>query len=225
MNIAFIPVRGGSKSIPLKNIKIINKQPLVYWTAKSANEALCIDRVVIATDSEAIEAVVEAFNFPKLSVYKRNSQNAQDNSSTESVMLEYLEYANLDENDNLFLIQATSPLLKSTDIDGAYSKLIKSDASSIFTGVVEKQFKWLINSDKSLRPVNYDYKNRPRRQNFEGLVAENGACYINSVGNIKRDKCRLSEKITFYPMPAYTLYELDEEEDWIIVETLMKHFE
>ena len=43
MNIAFIPVRAGSKSIPLKNIKIINGKPLVYWTAKSANDAKCID--------------------------------------------------------------------------------------------------------------------------------------------------------------------------------------
>ena len=39
MNIAFIPVRGGSKSIPLKNIKELNGKPLVYWTIKAAEEA------------------------------------------------------------------------------------------------------------------------------------------------------------------------------------------
>ena len=39
MNIAFIPVRAGSKSIPLKNIKEINGKPLVYWTTKAANDA------------------------------------------------------------------------------------------------------------------------------------------------------------------------------------------
>ena len=74
----------------------------------------------------------------------------------------------------------------------------------------------------NLAPVNYDYRNRPRRQDFEGLIAENGACYINSVGNIKRDKCRLTEKIAAYELPSYTAYEIDEEADWIIVETLMK---
>lgn len=57
-NIAFIPVRGGSKSIPLKNIKLLSEQPLVYWTAKAANDALCIDKVVIATDSQTIKKVV-----------------------------------------------------------------------------------------------------------------------------------------------------------------------
>ena len=73
-----------------------------------------------------------------------------------------------------------------------------------------------------MEPVNYDYRNRPRRQEFEGLAAETGACYINTVGNILKDKCRLSGNITFYEMPAYTAYELDEESDWIIVEELLK---
>ena len=73
-----------------------------------------------------------------------------------------------------------------------------------------------------VKPVNYDYRNRPRRQDFEGLIAENGACYINSVGNILRDRCRLSGKIAAYELPSYTAYEIDEETDWIIVETLME---
>ena len=43
MNIVFIPVRGGSKSIPLKNIKLLNGKPLVYWT----DEQLMMQNVLI----------------------------------------------------------------------------------------------------------------------------------------------------------------------------------
>lgn len=222
MNIAFIPVRGGSKSIPLKNIKEINGKPLVYWTARAANEACCIDKVIIATDSGEIKNVVSGFGFKKLEVFERCAENASDTASTESVMLEYIERAGLDKKDNFFLIQATSPLLKSEHIDGMFKKYIESDADSIFSAVVEKQFKWFIEPDGSVKPVNYDYRKRPRRQDFEGLVAETGACYINKAGNILRDKCRLSGKITFYELPSYTAYELDEESDWIIAEQLMK---
>ena len=68
-NIAFIPVRGGSKSIPLKNIKLLNGMPLVYWTAKAANDAVCIDKVVIATDSLKIKETVENFNLSKVEIY------------------------------------------------------------------------------------------------------------------------------------------------------------
>ena len=45
MNVAFIPVRGGSKSIPLKNIKIIFGKPLVYWTIKAACDCRFIDKI------------------------------------------------------------------------------------------------------------------------------------------------------------------------------------
>ena len=113
MNIAFIPVRGGSKSIPLKNIKSLNGRPLVYWTVYAAQESKNIDKIIVATDSEEIKKVVLDFGFDKLEVYDRSAENAQDTSSTESVMLEYIENSGLKENDTFILIQATSPLLKS----------------------------------------------------------------------------------------------------------------
>lgn len=224
MNIAFIPVRAGSKSIPLKNIKIINGKPLVYWTAKSANDAKCIDKVIIATDSNEIKTVVKDFALPKVKIYDRDAQNATDTASTESVMLEYLDKSDLKPDDNFFLIQATSPMLKAEHIDGMFEYFQKSGADSIFSGMIEKQFHWEFTNQNFVEPVNYDYRRRPRRQEFKGLVAENGACYINSVQNILHNKCRLSGKITFYELPSYTSYEIDEEADWIIVETLMKHF-
>lgn len=223
MNIAFIPARGGSKSIPLKNIKEINGKPLIYWTAKAASEASSVDKVVIATDSEKIKKTVLSLNLPKTEVYDRDPQNAADTSSTESVMLEYIENMHLDPKDKFILIQATSPMLQAEDIDRIYNTLINSDADSIFSGVREKQFHW-IETQEGIKPINYDYRKRPRRQDFQGIIAENGACYINSVENILRDKCRLSGKIIASELPAYTSYEIDEEADWLIIEELMKKY-
>ena len=240
-NVAFIPVRGGSKSIPLKNIREINGKPLVYWTTKAASDAKCIDKVVIATDNEQIKQTVISFGLDKIEIYDRDAENADDTSSTESVMLEYLNKSDLKADDKFFLIQATSPMLRTENIEGIYAEYLQNDFDSMFTGVIEKQFHWYrvqghtpkLNKERTLNthnsylavePVNYDYRNRPRRQDFEGLVAENGACYINTVENILRDKCRLSGKIGAYELPAYTAYEIDEKIDWIIVETLMRNF-
>lgn len=219
-NIAFIPVRGGSKSIPLKNIKLLLGKPLVYWTAKAANDAKCIDKVIIATDSDEIKNVVKDFEFDKVEIYNRKEENAQDTSSTESVMLEYIEFAQLNTFDNFFLIQATSPLLKSIHIEQMYEKMKKDGANSALSCVNTKRFFWT----KDGKSLNYDYKNRPRRQEFEGLMMENGACYINSVGNILNDKNRLSGKISVYPMPEYTAVEIDEPDDFLLVENLMKKY-
>lgn len=223
MNIAFIPVRGGSKSIPLKNIKVINGKPLVYWTLKSACEATCVDKVIVATDSDKIKNTVLKMNFEKAEVYDRNPDNAQDTSSTESVMIEYINYAKLNPEDKFILIQATSPLLKAEHIDGMFEKLSSTGADSIFSGVREKQFHW-IETPEGIKPVNYNPQNRPRRQEFQGLIAENGACYINSAGNILRDNCRLSGKIEMYELPPETGYEIDEEYDWVIAESLLQSF-
>ena len=221
MNIVFIPVRGGSKSIPLKNIKILNGKPLVYWTIKAAFEAKSVDKIIVATDSEEIKSSVLSFGFDKVEIYNRDVENAQDTSSTESVMLEYIKKSSLQGNDKFILIQATSPLIKSKYINEMIDKLENSDADSIFSVVREKQFHW-IETENGVRPINYDYKNRPRRQEFQGILAENGACYINSVKNILENECRISGKIITYEMPTETVYEIDEENDWIIVENLLK---
>ena len=119
MNVAFIPVRGGSKSIPLKNIKPICGKPLVYWTVKAACECKYIDTVYVATDSDKIKEVSLRFKeedplFHKLQVIGRSAESASDTASTESAMLEFADNYNFD---NIVLIQATSPLLTSDALD------------------------------------------------------------------------------------------------------------
>lgn len=218
--IAFIPARGGSKSIPLKNIVPLNGRPLIYWVAKAANDAPCIDRVIVATDDRRIRNAVLAFNLSKVSVYDRDPDNARDNSSTESVMLEYIEKCGLNYDDMFFLLQATSPLLTGIHISEMYGKMLTDGADSALSCVRSKRFYWTPEG----KPINYDYQSRPRRQEFSGCLMENGACYINSVGNIKRDKNRLSGKISIYEMPEYTAIELDEPDDLILLENLMKKY-
>ena len=63
---------------------------------------------------------------------------------------------------------------------------------------------------------------RPRRQDFSGIMMENGACYINTVGNIKQFKNRLSGKISVFEMPEYTAVEIDEPGDFLLIEKLME---
>ncbi len=217
MNIAFIPVRGGSKSIPLKNIKLFAGKPLVYWCAKAANDAECIDKVVVATDSEEIKTVVRQFNLPKVEIFNRCAENATDTASTESVMLEYLS-ARTDFNpqDKLFLIQATSPLLSSAMIDNMWAQFLLSSKDSALSAVRNKRFFWTNDG----MPINYDYRARPRRQDFNGLLMENGAVYINSVKNIMDNTCRLSGSIYVYEMPEYMGLEVDEPDDWWLLENI-----
>ena len=94
MNIAFIPVRCGSKSIPFKNIKEFCAKPLVYWNLEALQNSRNIDEVYVATDCKEIKDIVSGFKLPKVKVYDRNTQNANDTASTESVMLEFIDKKN-----------------------------------------------------------------------------------------------------------------------------------
>lgn len=216
--IAFIPVRGGSKSIPLKNIKEFCGKPLVYWNLKALQQTNQVDAIVVATDSVEIEQTVLGFGFDKVEIYKRSAQNASDTASTESVMLEYITATKVEPDAVFMLVQATSPLTQQLHFEEALTIFSKATCDSMLTCVRNKRFFW--NADGS--PKNYDYRNRPRRQDFDGELMENGAFYINTVKNIITSQNRLSGKIGIYEMPEYTAFEIDEPDDWTIMEGLMR---
>ena len=73
MNIAFIPVRGGSKSIPLKNIKPLCGKPLVCWCIEALAACDLVDQIVVATDSDDIWNTVALMNYKKLAKMVHNS--------------------------------------------------------------------------------------------------------------------------------------------------------
>lgn len=219
--LAFVPVRGGSKSVPMKNIKLFCGKPLVYWSLAALQKCQKIDSVVVATDSLEIKQSVLSFGFNKVKVYDRKSINASDTSTTESVVLEYLSFQDeLNQDDNFILVQATSPLTVSKDFSNAIKYMNTSSFDSIVSVVRTFRFFW--NNDGT--PKNYDYTRRPRRQDFEGDMMENGAFYISKVLSILKSKNRISGKIGFYEMPSYTSFELDEPDDWTVMENLMRKY-
>lgn len=226
MNVAFIPVRGGSKSIPLKNIKPICGKPLVYWTVKAACECIYIDKVYIATDSIEISETIEKFkniqkiaNFDKVEIIGRSKESASDTASTEFAML---EFADKYEFDNIVLIQATSPLLTASDLERGFNKLAEENTDSVLSVVPQKRFHWKVDKDNIAHAINYDVFHRPRRQEFEGSLVENGAFYITSKKNLLLSQNRVSGKIRVVEMNEDSFFEIDEPSDWIIVEALMK---
>ncbi len=219
MNVVLIPVRGGSKSIPMKNIKKIAGYPLLYWATKAAEECDEVDAVYIATDSDEIRQTAESFGFTKVRTIGRSSTTASDEASTESVML---EFASSHEFDNIALVQATNPMLESRDLKGGFALLEREDTDSVISVVRQKRFTWKIDETGNAEPENYDIYKRPRRQEFDGYLVENGAYYITSREFLLSSGCRLSGRIKAYEMPGDTYYEIDEPEDWTIVENLLK---
>ena len=227
-NVALIPVRGGSKSIPLKNIKNICGQPLVYWVMDAAVDCRYIDKVYISTDSEIIKEKVLEYkqknmnlnrNVEKVKCIGRSESTATDEASTESAMLEFSENYLFD---NIVLIQATSPLLTTADLDNAFKKYLDNKYDSLLSVVEQRRFIWREEKDGLVQSVNYNPNNRPRRQEFKGFLVENGAFYITKRELLLSTKTRISGNIGYYIMPEETYFEIDEPSDWSIIESLMR---
>lgn len=215
--VAFIPVRGGSKSIKNKNIMPLAGKPLVYWTILACMEAKSIDKIFVSTDSDEIKQVVEGFGFEKVEVISRSPETASDTATSESALIEFCQ--NYDFEKVVFL-QATSPLTTAYDMDGALKKLEEEKANSLVSVVHRYQFLW----DTKGHPINYNPQKRPRRQDWEGYLVENGAFYISSRKDILNTHCRMSGKIAFWEMSQKTLFEIDEPDDWQIIENFVNNY-
>jgi len=215
--VAIIPLRKGSKGIPGKNKKKMLGRPLFSWVLGAAIFSDLDEVYVFTDDEEILKFISKEYHWTsKVKGLLRNDENANDTASTESAMVEFAEKINHDF-DVLCLLQATSPLTTSQDINNALFQISVEGKTSALSVVKTHRFTW--NADGT--PQNYDVFNRPRRQDFAGLLMENGAVYATTKDAFIKSKNRVSETIGLVEMPEETLMEIDSLSDWTIIENLL----
>jgi len=214
--IGIIPLRAGSKGIPQKNRKKLLGRPLFTWVLAEAIFS-SLDIVYVFTDDVWIEEYV-ASNYGwtgKVKAVKRSTESATDTASTEMAMKELAESLNY-KFDSITLLQATSPLTTKADINESI-RMIEEGYDSVLSVVKTHRFIWT----KDGKSVNYDYAKRPRRQDFDGTLIENGAVYTAKKEIFKNGGNRLGGKIGVLEMEEDTLVEIDSLSDFTIIESLI----
>lgn len=212
--VALMPLRGGSKSIPRKNLRRIAGRPLFAWSLEAAVASRCFDTVFVATDCEEIGAAVRSLFGAAVQVIERSPETATDTASSESVMLELQEREAFDV---IALVQATSPLTRAEDFRAARKRFLDERCDSLLTAVELRRFVWT----RDGRPLNYEPARRPRRQDIEGLMLENGAFYLTRAEILREHRSRLGGRIGIQPMDPETAVEVDEPHDWETVARLL----
>lgn len=214
--IGFIPLRKGSKGIPNKNKRKMVGRPLFTWVLGEAIFSNLDEVIVYTDDQDIIDFISKEYKWSnKVKAVLRSAKSAKDTASTEFAMLEYCESINY-KFDVFCLLQATSPFTKPNDINACLDKL-DGKYDSALTVVNTHRFLWNENGEA----INYNPKKRPRRQDFEGLLIENGAVYTTTKAALKKYKNRIGEKIAIVKMPEDSLLEIDTEADWVAVEQLL----
>ena len=135
--LGLVTARGGSKSVPRKNLSDVGGKPLIAWTIEAALQSQSLDRVVVSTEDEEIAEVSRHWGADV--PFMRPPELAQDETAHISVVLHALQWLESHEDerpDYVVLLQPTSPLRVAEDIDDAMRLALDKNAHSVI-GVCE----------------------------------------------------------------------------------------
>lgn len=228
--LALVPARHGSKGLPLKNVRPLLGRPLLVWPIEAALKSRYVDRVVLTTDSvEFAQVGREAgADVPFL----RPPELAVDTSPSIEFILHAIEAleASGDCYDYLVLLEPTSPLTETRDIDLAIDTLVAhtltADSIVGVSALVGAHPAFAVRIEQSglLRPFAVSqFASLPRRQDVEPLYALDGSLYVSSVAALRREKGFCHGRTLPYVTPRYKSFEIDDLVDFICVEALLSH--
>lgn len=221
--LSIIPARGGSKGIPKKNIRLINGTPLICYSIIEASKSTYIDNICVSTEDDEIRQTVSDFH---VDIVDRPRELAHDDTLTEPVMLHALDQM---ENkykmtfDLIVLLQPTSPLRKSYDIDLCIDRIVESGSGSVLTVTRVPGFLWRY-EDNQVKAY-YDYQRRPMRQDMslhDCWFKENGAVYVTQREILVSEKNRLGGRIDMVEMNPLESIDIDTYEDLFLVEAIIQ---
>lgn len=176
-----IPARGGSKSVPLKNIAMLKGKPLLHYALSAALKSQSIDRVVVSSDHEGILAT--AASYGEGIALRRPEELARDDTPSYPVVLHALKTCEEENNcryDYIVLVQATNPLVLADDIDMTIRKMIESSCDSVVTvsslGYMHPSKFKTLEGDRLLAYIEEE-RELVSRQFLQEVYVRNGSCY------------------------------------------------
>lgn len=211
--LALITARGGSKGLPRKNVLPVGGKPLIAWTISAAIEAEFVDHVVLSSDDD--EIIKTAMKWGCTVPFRRPTELASDTASSMDVVLHALDQ--LPGYDFVVLLQPTSPLRTSRDIDAAFLLLQASGAPScVSVCEAEQSPYWMyrLAEDGKLEDLLPLPTAAKRRQDLPPVYVLNGAIYIANVDWLRSTKSFLGDGSIAYLMPKERSIDIDTADDF-----------
>lgn len=217
--LAIIPARGGSKSVPKKNIKLLGNKPLISYTFAEAIKVKELDYFLVSTDDDEIAAVAKK---EKVRVIKRPEEISGDDASTESALIHAINFLEMEGKffDYVVVLEPTSPFRKSSTIEKCIKLISELKADSLLT--LKKSF-------SNIGNLKFNYyeplrENQPRRrQDREPFYLESSTVYVAKIDFLKQTKSLVSNKWAAYVLESDEEgIDINSQLDFYLAESVLK---
>jgi len=221
--LAVIPARMGSKRLPGKNLKMINGKPLLVYSIDAVKKSKYVNRFIVSTEDNNIGQIAQSHD---AEVIMRPVELARDESPTEHVIIHVLEQLQKKEQyipDIIILLQPTSPLRTTEDIDTAIKTFLGSPGESLIS-VTEYDHTpyWAFRIENGLLKAEFTREPFKRSQDLPKLYRPNGSIFITYVKTFLKHRSFYTKHILSYIMPREKSIDIDDEFDFSITEFLLR---
>jgi CMP-N,N'-diacetyllegionaminic acid synthase len=218
-----IPARGGSKGIPMKNIKLLNGKPLIQYSIEFALTHFKKEQIIVSTDHKDIQRVAQICGIPTPTL--RPSHLAKDDSSTHDVLLNLIKQKKAEgfSFKLVLLLQPTSPFRKSNHLKDILK--LTSPNLDMVVSVKESKSNPYFNLFEENESGNLELskqKDVSGRQYAPKVFEYNGSMYLMNVNSLTRMKINEFSKVKKYVMSSLDSIDLDTQIDWDFAELMIK---
>ena len=224
--IIILPVKGNSKRVPKKNLRLLNGMPLF---AHASCAVIDIEDFIFTTyvssESEKVKIYCQHYDWFRNNFIflERPKELSEDPNQIEEVCL-YVLNEQVGEYDTLIMVQPSNPFVQTKDIENCYKMFIESNRSTVRSVYkTTKSFfqSFVIYGDKLSSPA-FNKMSRVKDCSYPDSYLGNGSLIVIDVQKFKKEKTFLTDCSLGYVMPRERSIDIDEEMDWKIAEMLMK---
>jgi len=217
--LGIIPARGGSKGIPRKNIKLLAGKPLLQYTAEAALGSKRLARVILTTEDPEIAELGRKCGLEV--PFLRPLELAEDDTPTLPVLQHAVQV--LEETGECFdaicLLQPTSPLRTSEDIDACIKLFLEKDADCVMTVLpvpahYNPHWVYFPGPDGCLHLSTGEPEPIPRRQMLPPAFHRDGSVYVTRRDVLMEKNSLYGSKAAGYSIDPNRSMNLDTMEDW-----------
>ena len=227
--LGILPARGGSKGIVGKNLLQLAGKPLLAWAGEALLNAKSLSKCICSTDSEEIAICAKQVGLEVPFIRPENLSG--DTAKIVDVILHALNFfSDLGFGfSHVALVQATSPTVRSKDIDEAVKIAMREDADTVFSGYKatssHPSLMYSIEPNQQVSWLLKEGSHEKRRQEFKDIYIRSGLIYVIKTEVLFQKKSIYGDKLHSYEIEENRAITIDEEQDLEWAEFLFKNYE